>query len=169
MNGSAQADQVEVLGKVACSAKDKDAAGLGTLAYALAEGKPNVLVGAEEDRDVRIVSEGIRRPAEFWAWAEGSASCDDKCDNRFSNTESRARRVCYFEAGPCTPHLRRPARSVPAGCAWGRRIDCWWELASSGPQRPRDARDLACDHYRGSARQRGGSCLRLGARQWLMR
>ncbi len=61
--------KVAALVKVARSVKSKDATGLGFLAYALSEGDSSVLTGAPEDRHIRIVSNAVRRPDEFWHWA----------------------------------------------------------------------------------------------------
>jgi hypothetical protein len=60
--------KVAVLIKTARSLKNKDAAGLGSLAYALAGGHRSVLDGSAQDRDIKIVASGIKRPADFWEW-----------------------------------------------------------------------------------------------------
>jgi hypothetical protein len=54
--------------RVAEAAKVKDAAGLGTLGYALAKGDESVLENAVRDRAIRIVSEAIKRPKDYWQW-----------------------------------------------------------------------------------------------------
>lgn len=65
----------EDLVAIAKSVKQKDAAGLGTLALALTEGDRSALeVG--DPRPVRIVAEAIRRPEDFWAWVESEARDD---------------------------------------------------------------------------------------------
>ena len=66
--------KVAALVKAAGSVKAKDANGLGFLAYALSEGDRSVLTGSAEDRDIRIVSKAVRRPDEFWNWAQQSAA-----------------------------------------------------------------------------------------------
>ena len=60
--------KVAALVKVARSVKAKDATGLGFLAYALSEGDQSVLAGSSEDRHIKIVSNAVRRPDEFWNW-----------------------------------------------------------------------------------------------------
>ena len=62
--------KVAALVKVTRSTKAKDAYGLGYLAYALSEGDQSVLSGSPEDRHIRIVSKAVRRPDEFWSWAD---------------------------------------------------------------------------------------------------
>lgn len=54
--------------QIAESTKFKDAAGLGTLAYIASEGDDSVFDGTEEDRLIRIVAEGIKRPSDYWNW-----------------------------------------------------------------------------------------------------
>jgi hypothetical protein len=50
--------------------KLKDATGLGTLALALSQGDRSVLFDeASADFSIRVVSEAIRRPRDFWPWA----------------------------------------------------------------------------------------------------
>lgn len=59
---------VNSLIRAAQSVKMKDATGLGTLAYALSTGDNSVLSGSPEDRHIKIVSEAIKRPKDFWDW-----------------------------------------------------------------------------------------------------
>jgi hypothetical protein len=54
--------------RAAESTKMKDAAGLGSLAYALSQGDSTVLVDPTATRDIRIVAAAIDRPADFWNW-----------------------------------------------------------------------------------------------------
>lgn len=56
------------MAQVARSRKAKDAAGLGSLAYALSEGDSSVLTHSASDKPVEVVGEAIRRPKEFWDW-----------------------------------------------------------------------------------------------------
>ena len=62
--------KVAALVKAARSVKAKDAIGLGYLAYALSEGDRSVLTGSDEDRHIRIVCKAVRRPDQFWNWAD---------------------------------------------------------------------------------------------------
>lgn len=59
--------KVAALIKTARSVKDQDAAGLGAMAYAFSRGKW-VPAHLDQDRAIRIVSSGIQRPDDFWAW-----------------------------------------------------------------------------------------------------
>lgn len=62
----------------------KDAAGLGTLGYALAMGDNDVLSGSPDDKHIRIVSEAIRRPNDFWSWALSASSTGSEYSLVFS-------------------------------------------------------------------------------------
>lgn len=55
--------------KIASAVKNKNAAGLGSLAYALSRGDTTVLEGAREDKAIKIIAEAIKRPKDFWYWA----------------------------------------------------------------------------------------------------
>lgn len=52
--------------------KNKEAAGLGSLAHALAEGDPSVLDAAPDPVAVKIVAASLTRTEEFYAWAAQS-------------------------------------------------------------------------------------------------
>jgi hypothetical protein len=56
--------------KIANTVKNKNAAGLGSLAYILSEGDTSVLLGNKEDKAIKIVAEAIKRPNDFWNWAK---------------------------------------------------------------------------------------------------
>ncbi len=61
----------DVLAQAASSTKNKNEAGLGTLAYALSQGDRTVLgVSSEQDQHIRIMAAAINRQEEFWAWAK---------------------------------------------------------------------------------------------------
>ena len=68
--------KVAALVKVTRSTKAKDATGLGFLAYALSEGDRSVLTGSAQDRHIRIVSNAVLRPDEFWTWVDRSKTDD---------------------------------------------------------------------------------------------
>ncbi len=67
---------VSALTRAARAVKAKDAAGLGTLAYALSMDDQSVLTGSSADRDIRIVAEAIKRPRDFWEWTAANCSQD---------------------------------------------------------------------------------------------
>lgn len=52
------------------STKDKSAAGLGSLSYELSLGDTSVLEGIDKNnqRDIKIVAEALKRPDDFWRW-----------------------------------------------------------------------------------------------------
>jgi len=53
---------------IAKTSKNKNAAGLGSLAYAFSKGELTVLNGHLEDSAIKIVGEAIKRPNDFWQW-----------------------------------------------------------------------------------------------------
>lgn len=69
---------VDFLILAAQSVKVKDATGLGTLAYALFQGEKFVLSGSDEDYHIKVVSEAIRRPNDFWNWVTTRVSNDNQ-------------------------------------------------------------------------------------------
>ncbi len=72
--------KIDWLCRVAQAAKQKDAAGLGALAFALHEGDEAALDIVLSKHSVRIVSEGLRRPAAFFDWA--LAQCSSAASQR---------------------------------------------------------------------------------------
>lgn len=55
--------------RIAEKIKNKNAAGLGSLAYAFSQGDTSVLYGDSEDKSIKIIAEAIKRPRDFWEWA----------------------------------------------------------------------------------------------------
>jgi hypothetical protein len=60
---------LEVLREIAMSIKNKDAAGLGSLAHAAAEGDRSAIDMALDPVAVKIVAAALRRPEDFFVWA----------------------------------------------------------------------------------------------------
>lgn len=61
--------------KIAQTVKNKNAAGLGSLAYALSRGDTSVFYEDQEDQAIKRVAKAIKEPKEFWEWVrnqEGS-------------------------------------------------------------------------------------------------
>lgn len=54
--------------ELAKTVKNKNAAGLGSLAYALSQGDESVYQKDSGDRDIKIISEAIKRYKDFWSW-----------------------------------------------------------------------------------------------------
>lgn len=65
---------------VARAAKQKDAAGLGALAYAYLEGDQSVLDYVPDRFVLRLVSEALKRPAGFFGWALGQSRMERTTD-----------------------------------------------------------------------------------------
>lgn len=74
--GADRAGLAEALAHAARSVKFKDAAGLGSLSYALSQGDRTVLKGLQDDRHINIICEAINRPDDFWKWA--GTACDSE-------------------------------------------------------------------------------------------
>ena len=85
-----QASIRDILSRTAVSAKFKDATGLGSLAYALSEGDDSVLIGSDEDADIKHVSAAIQREKKYWEWIISQCSSDST--NRFVKRASDAYR-----------------------------------------------------------------------------
>lgn len=81
---------VNSLIRVAQSVKVKDATGLGTLAYALSTGDNSVLSGSLADRHIKIVSEAIKRPKDFWNWV--STNCSQESQHTLVDVAEKAHR-----------------------------------------------------------------------------
>jgi hypothetical protein len=58
--------------RVASAEKQKDAAGLGALAYAFGEGDKSMLDVVPDQWALRTVSEAVRRPVAFFEWAQAT-------------------------------------------------------------------------------------------------
>lgn len=63
------ANPVDALVGIACSVKNKDAAGLGSLAHAVSENDSSALQLAKSHRAIRIVRAAMERPSDFFKWA----------------------------------------------------------------------------------------------------
>ena len=57
-------------------AKFKDAAGLGSLGYALSEGDNSVLTGSDGDVDIKYICAAIQNGKRYWEWAVSECSSD---------------------------------------------------------------------------------------------
>jgi hypothetical protein len=69
--------KLRALTPVARSAKQKDAAGLGALAYAYRQGDKLALSFAPNQRMLRIVSEALGRPGDFFRWVFSEAKSEN--------------------------------------------------------------------------------------------
>ncbi|MFB3917463.1 MAG: hypothetical protein ACE14M_12085 [Terriglobales bacterium] len=61
--------KLEILSRVAKASKQKDAAGLGALAYAYREGDTSMLNVVPDERALKVISEALARPKDFFPWA----------------------------------------------------------------------------------------------------
>jgi hypothetical protein len=65
--------KVAALAQVTCAVKQKDAAGLGALAFAYHEGDRSTVEHVPNAWAVRVVSEALERPGPFFTWATSQA------------------------------------------------------------------------------------------------
>lgn len=64
-------DKDEILSTISIMSKlekNKDAAGLGSLSYALSIGDETVLEDKENNRPIKIIANAIHRPDDYWNW-----------------------------------------------------------------------------------------------------
>lgn len=66
------------LREIASSSKNKDAAGLGSMAHALLEGNFSPLDHAPDPLALRIVATALKRPEGFFDWAEGQCNNEEQ-------------------------------------------------------------------------------------------
>ena len=71
---------IAALLQAARSTKQKDAAGLGALAYAFHEGDRSMMDIVPSGRDLRIVAEAVSRPPAFFDWVR--SECKDEAGTR---------------------------------------------------------------------------------------
>ncbi len=62
--------------RVAKATKQKDAAGLGALAYAYQEGDKSMLDAVPDRKTLRTVAEGLKRPSDFFRWLLGQGETE---------------------------------------------------------------------------------------------
>jgi hypothetical protein len=70
--------KVAALVKVTLAYKTKDAAGLGSLGYALSKGDRSVLTGLPDDKLIRLIANALKRPNDFWDWIGSRAKTDNQ-------------------------------------------------------------------------------------------
>jgi hypothetical protein len=78
--------------KIAKSVKNKNAAGLGSLAYALSEGDKTVFTGEGTDRAIKIIGEAIKRPKDFWEWTKNQ-NTDERGKKLVENADKGFRKA----------------------------------------------------------------------------
>lgn len=73
-------NKMKVLDVAAYSKKNKNAAGLGSLAFAVESGDPTPLHLFPTDDALKIVAAGLRRPNDFFGWIEKLTTNKNQCD-----------------------------------------------------------------------------------------
>jgi hypothetical protein len=141
--------KVAALVQTARSVKNREAAGLGQLAWHVAEGA-RVPPGAQaEDRPLRMVAQALRRPEDFWAWAQRQEPAD-AARRQLVAQAHRYRRVgtlreravtsaaaCLAAEAPVPPI--RPAATTPGPFPY------WVALDVHTPEGRRTYHDIARD------------------------
>jgi len=79
--------KIDMLKRVSRSRKQKDAAGMGAMAFALHEGDKSMLDLAPSRRTLRLVSEGLERPSAFFGWL--MTQCRDEASRRVVGVATR--------------------------------------------------------------------------------
>src|SRR5579872_3081811 len=67
---------LELIDELARTVKNKDAAGLGSLAYAHSRGDMSVLIGSESDEYIVCLSDAVKHPSGFWMRALAESERD---------------------------------------------------------------------------------------------
>jgi hypothetical protein len=140
--------KVAALVKVTQSTKAKDAAGLGSLGYALSRGDQTVLTDSPDDKHIRIVAGAIERPKDFWAWIDSQAKSDVhkaiiENASRFKNAGFPWQRAfvvagVYLGVAQGFPDVKQPV-------AGDTPFPYWIALDQQTPQGRRVLRDIARD------------------------
>ena len=142
--------KVAVLIKAARSIKYRDAAGLGYLAYQLYYGDTSVLSNTPDDRHIKIVSNAISRPDDFWNWVEKMLPETDGgplCTNafRFKSVGRPIDRAVICAAAylslTASPRVAEAAISVGSN----EPFPFWVALDMHTPQGKRVLKDVARD------------------------
>lgn len=100
--------------RITGAVKNKDAAGLGSLAYALTQGDTSVFLGNHEDKAIRIVAEAIKRPNDFWEWTKKQTTSElqsmlvEKADKGFRKAgwpwdRAFTQAAAYLAVSSCIP------------------------------------------------------------------
>jgi hypothetical protein len=97
--------KLAALVRAAQARKDRDATGLGFLAYALAHEDRSVLAAAGDDRPLKLLAQAVQRPAKFWEWVAAQPCTDDR------------RRVIQ-RAAACAPGDRPHDQAVAQAAAY---------------------------------------------------
>jgi hypothetical protein len=74
------ASKRSALNRATRASKQKDAAGLGALAYAYHEGDESMVECVPDVRTIKMVAEALKRPKEFFEWARGQSRTDQAAD-----------------------------------------------------------------------------------------
>jgi hypothetical protein len=142
--------KVAVLIKAARSIKNRDAAGLGYLAYQLYHGDTSMLSDTPDDRHIKIVSHAISRPDDYWNWVEqmlpetyGKPLCTNAM--KFKSVGRPIDRAVIYAAAYLS--LNAPSRFTEASSSAGRKepFPFWVALDRHTPQGRRVLKDVARD------------------------
>jgi hypothetical protein len=78
--------------KIVGTVKNRNAAGLGSLAYVLSEGDESVFNFDSGDRDIKIIAEAIKRSKDFWEWTK-KQQLNDKQKTLVENADKGFRKA----------------------------------------------------------------------------
>lgn len=142
--------KVAVLIKAARSIKNRDAAGLGYLAYKLYEGDTSMLSGTQDDRHIKIVANAIRRPDDFWNWLQqnqteikGRPVCDNAI--KFKNIGRPIDRAVISAAAYLSIYNLPVVTAADSPVGTEKPFPFWVALDMHTPQGKRVLKDVARD------------------------
>lgn len=142
--------KVAILIKAARSVKNRDAAGLGYLAYQLHEGDTSMFSGSEDDRHIKIVANAIRRPDDFWNWLEQNLS-ETKGKPvgtnamKFKNVGRPMDRAVIYAAAYLSAYRLPDISAVQTPVGNEKPFPFWVALDMHTPQGKRVLKDVARD------------------------
>ena len=128
--------------------KVRDATGLGSLGYALAQGDVSALTEAPDPRAVKLIAKAIQHPADFWEWIS-TQSIDPGCQALVANAlqfreGGRPHDQAVVEAAAYLA-VSTPPPDPAAAPATGDAFPYWVVLDRHTPEGQRALRDVARD------------------------
>ena len=142
--------KVAVLIKAGRAIKNRDAAGLGYLAYQLYYGDTSVLSDTPDDRHIKIVSNAISRPDDFWNWVEKMLPETDGgplCTNayKFKSVGRPIDRAVISAAAYLSLNANPRVAKAPLSVGSNTPFPFWVALDRHTPQGRRVLKDVARD------------------------
>jgi len=140
--------KLAALVRAAQTRKDRDAAGLGFLAYALAQNDRTTLAEAQDDRTLKLLAQAVQRPTKFWEWIAAQPCPEDR--RRFIRrvaAAARGNRPHDEAVAQAAAHLAltAPLPDTPAAAPPGATFPYWVVFDRHTAPGQRALRDVARD------------------------